>query len=221
MTDIESRFTEIPTPSAGKSEPYLRILHAIRDGEFVPNQILTEVWLAEWCGVSRTPIREALSRLISEGLIERTGKGPAVRSRTIDELYNIYETRIVLEAAAARFAAERRTPSDLVLLDAALQRYEGVDAEASPRVVSSARSFHEAVWAAAHNGTLADSLARLDMLVPRLPNDVMSDPAHRERNVAQHREIGEAIEARDGDGASEAATRHYTYMRDARVQAEI
>ena len=204
---------------ATKSDPYDMMLQGIRNGELAPGQALTEAALAEWCGVSRTPIREALSRLVSEGLVERTSRGPVVRSRTVDELFNIYEVRIMLEAAAARAAAERRTEHDLLILQAALERYEDLDVGVSTEAVTRARGFHEAVWNVARNEALSDTLARLDMLVPRFPNNAMTDRAQRERTASQHRKIFDAIEARDPDAAATAATEHYTDARDIRLRS--
>ncbi len=207
-----------PPQAATKADPYETIWRAIRNGELAPGQALTEVALAKWCGVSRTPIREALSRLVSEGLVERTSRGPMVRQRTIEEIFNIYEVRIVLESTAARAAAERRTDLDLTMLRAALERYEEMDVEVSPAVVSGARKFHEAVWTVARNETLTDTLARLDMLVPRFPNTAMADKEQRSRTATQHRALFDAIEARDGDAAAEAARTHYIEARDIRLR---
>src|ERR1700754_1808293 len=82
--------------------PYERLKQAILDGELVPGQQLVEISLAQWCQVSRTPIREALSRLEQDGLALRTDRGLVVRERSPEEILDIYDTRIVLEAMAAR-----------------------------------------------------------------------------------------------------------------------
>src|SRR5690606_26282547 len=92
---------EIPVPAA-KRTPYDKIRDAIVSGELAGGTPLTESSLAAWCGVSRTPIREALLRLEQDGLIVRTERGPVVRSRSPEEILDIYEVRIALEATAAR-----------------------------------------------------------------------------------------------------------------------
>lgn len=204
--------------AASRTRPYEAIRAAIRSGEFAPNQPLTETALAEWCGVSRTPVREALTRLQNEGLIERTPRGPVVRVRTIEEIFNIYEVRIALEAMAARSAAERHTARDIVVLRASLERYEASTDEQPADRVLAARSFHEAVWRAARNDTLFETLARLDSLVPRYPNAAIRSAATLKRNHRQHREILAAIQAGDGARAAEAATVHYTESRDIRLK---
>lgn len=197
-----------------KPRPYDMIRQAIRTGEFQPNQPLTETALAEWCGVSRTPIREALTRLQYDGLVERTEYGPVVRSRSLEEIFNIYEVRIDLEATAARAAAQRRTDRDLFVLRAALERYERADVKPHPAVVASALDFHEAIWKAARNDTLYEVLMQLVMQVPRHPSEAMSSAELRERTHAQHRSLLEAIEAGDADRAAAASREHSVESRD-------
>ena len=98
--------------------PYLRIRDAIIEGQFPPNTALVEQNLAEWCGVSRTPIREALRRLEQDGLVERSSRGLVVTNRTPEQILDTYEVRIVLEEAVARFAAQRHTQIDRIRLGA-------------------------------------------------------------------------------------------------------
>jgi len=87
---------------------------AIIKGEFPPGQQLVESNLAEWCGVSRTPVREALRRLQQDGLIDRTDRGMVVKERSPEDILDIYDTRLVLEGFAGRTAADRRTAYDLM-----------------------------------------------------------------------------------------------------------
>ena len=99
-----------------KTSPYERLKRAILRGEFPPGHPLVETYLARWCQVSRTPIREALTRLEQDGLVLRTDKGLVVRERSPEEILDIYETRVVLEATAARVAAIRRSRFDVMTL---------------------------------------------------------------------------------------------------------
>src|SRR5690606_35558099 len=101
-----------PAPPARPPSPYERIKEAIIAGDLAPGQPVVETALAEWCQVGRTPIREALTRLEQDGLLIRTSRGLVVRERSPDVILDIYETRILLEAAAARTAAARRTQLD-------------------------------------------------------------------------------------------------------------
>src|SRR5690606_24154755 len=109
--------------------PYQRIKDAILDASLLPGQQLVESTLAEWCGVSRTPVREALLRLEQDGMVERSDRGLIVRQRSPEEILDIYETRIVLEAAAAKFASERHTRLDQIRLEKLLKEYVELQSE--------------------------------------------------------------------------------------------
>jgi GntR family transcriptional regulator of vanillate catabolism len=85
-----------------------RLREAILSGHFVPNERLQEVSLSEMLNVSRTPIRAALQRLASEGMLEyEPNCGYNVRRLDAEELIEIFDIRGALEGLAARFAAER------------------------------------------------------------------------------------------------------------------
>lgn len=213
-----SRGPRRTAPASAAKRPYDLIRQAIRTGEFLPGQQLTETALAQWCGVSRTPVREALNRLQHEGLIVRTEHGPEVRARSLEEIYNIFEVRVTLEEKAARAAAQRRTDRDLFVLRATAEQYERAELGPRAAVVASAMSFHQAIWRAARNDTLFDMLMQLDMQVPRHPSRAMSSAEVRERSCGYHRELLAAIEAGDADRAAAAAVAHITEERDMRLK---
>src|SRR5471032_414792 len=83
-------------------------------GELSPGQRLVEAQLAQWLGVSRTPLRYALSVLSSEGLLESSGaRGYVVRRFSVRDILNAIDVRGVLEGLAARTVAERRVDAGL------------------------------------------------------------------------------------------------------------
>lgn len=203
----------LPEP-VNKITPYQRLKEAIRAGELIPGQQLVESVLAEWCEVSRTPIREALSKLQHDGLVERNDRGLVVRERSPEEVLDIYETRIALEGTAARMAAERRNSHDLILLRRALSRLESLNTDDVDAMVRANRQFHTAVWRASHNSSLIDLLERLDLHLVRYPANTLESPGRWERSNEQHQAIVAAIEARDSDGAEKSAVTHFTEARD-------
>lgn len=200
---------------ARKAAPYERLKLAIQAGELVPGQPLVESALAEWCEVSRTPVREALTRLENDGLVQRTEHGLTVRERSPEEILDIYETRMTLEVAAARYAAERRTSHDLLLLHRLLNRLDAID-DLDTKVEANAR-FHRTVWRAAHNASLTDLLERLDLYLARYPAGALSTPGRWDRTCDQHRGLVEAIDARDAAEAERITTEHLTERRDAHL----
>ena len=81
------------TGPRSRVSPYDMLKRAILSGGLAPGQSLVETSLAEWCGVSRTPIREALTRLEQDGLVHHYDGGLVVRVRSPEEILDIYETR--------------------------------------------------------------------------------------------------------------------------------
>lgn len=206
----------LPEP-VNKITPYQRLKEAIRSGDLRPGQQLVESALAEWCEVSRTPIREALSKLQHDGLVERSERGLVVRERGPDEVLDIYETRIALEGTAARLAAERRSSHDLMLLRRSLSRLELTTDDDVEGMVTTNRQFHNAVWRASRNISLIDLLERLDLHLTRYPATTLSSPGRWARANEQHRALVGAIEARDSDTAEKVALEHFTEARDIRL----
>jgi DNA-binding GntR family transcriptional regulator len=203
----------LPEP-VHKITPYQRLKEAIRAGDLIPGQQLVESVLADWCEVSRTPIREALSKLQHDGLVERNDRGLVVRERSPEEILDIYETRIALEGTAARMAAERRNSHDLILLRRAMTRLDTMGTDDVDAMVRANRQIHTAIWRASHNTSLVDLLERLDLHLVRYPAGTLESPGRWQRSNEQHRAIVDAIEARDSDGAEKCAVAHFTEARD-------
>lgn len=198
--------------------PYERLKQAILKGEFAPGQQLVEVTLAKLCGVSRTPVREALQRLEQDGLVYRDSHGGvSVRERSPEEILDLYETRIVLEVAAARVAAERRTEHDVRVLQWSAERGKEVPAGDANGMVDANQQFHSAVWHATHNESLTDLLERLNLHLARYPGTTLVSPGRWERAVAEHEEMTDAIARRDGAAAEDVARRHFTEAREIRL----
>lgn len=195
--------------------PYEQLKGAILSGEFAPGQPLVENTLAAWCQTSRTPVREALRRLEQDGLIDSSDRGLVVRKRSPEEILDIYETRIVLEAAVARVAAERRTEHDIRLMRLLWQKF---GENSGSDMVEANRQFHRAVWKASHNKSLLDLLERLSLHLARYPETTLRAPGRWQTAHRQHKQLVDAIEKRDGDAAHAVALRHFTDARDIRLE---
>jgi DNA-binding GntR family transcriptional regulator len=204
-------------PGVRKPSPYERLTQAIVTGELVSGQPLVETALAEWCQVSRTPVREALTRLEQDGLIVRSDRGLVVRERTPEEILDIYDTRIVLEGMAARVAAVRRSHLDLLSLRRIVERLSNVDASDTAAMAEGNREFHRAVWRASHNESLTDLLRRQDLHLARFPSATLSQPGRWAESIEEHREMLDAIERQDVRHAAELATAHFTKARELRL----
>lgn len=210
--------SKAPAPSAkAKESPYDKIRDAIVTGDLAGGTQLTEASLATWCGVSRTPIREALLRLEQDGLTTRTERGYRVRSRSPEEILDIYDVRISLEVTAARSAAMRRTDHDVRALHQALA-YRVEEPQSPAELVKANVTFHQRVWRAAHNEAVVDLLQRVGLHLARYPETTLSAPGRWEQACQEHGELVKAIEARDSATAAEIAQRHFTEARDIRLR---
>lgn len=223
MADATVSNSPIPTwgghPAAQRQRSaYERIKQAIVTGELKPGEHLVETALAEWCQVSRTPVREALTRLEQDGIVIRSERGLVVREHSPEDVLDLYETRIALEATAARMAAERRTFHDLLQMHQLAQSMSDEAPSEPTEMVATNDRFHRSLWRATHNRSLIDLLDRLSTHLGRYPATTLAFPGRWERACHQHFAIVEAVEARDGDRAVSLATEHFTESRDIRLK---
>ncbi len=198
--------------------PYEKVRDGILDGTFPGGSPLVEVTIAELCGVSRTPVREAFTRLEQEGLAERGSRGLVVRERSPEEILDIYETRIALEATAARLAAERHAEIDRVRLERALAIYERTDVRKPKQLAMANDQFHQAIWQASRNESLTRLLNVLRMQLARYPETTLAFAGRGDESKAEHRAILDAILAGEGMKAAALAEQHFRRARDIRIE---
>lgn len=197
---------------------YERLRELIFSNELEAGEALTEATLASRLGVSRTPIREGLTRLEQDGLVERFARGVRVKERSPEEILEIYEVRITLEEAAARGAASRRTELDLSRLEAIHDEMAGLPGSDSAGRVAWNNRFHEALWRASHNATLEDVITRLISRLRRYPQTTLTFPGRWERVLVEHGQLIAAIRKQDPDQAAAIAAGHMTAARDTRLR---
>ncbi|MBM3605911.1 MAG: GntR family transcriptional regulator [Alphaproteobacteria bacterium] len=175
-------------------------------GQLRPGDPLAETALAQRFSLSRTPVREALHRLASEGLVER---GPRraflVRRMSHATLRDLFETLGELEALCAAMAAHRMTATDLARLQTILDEGDGPHADYA---AANAR-FHAALRAGAQNEVLAEVLDELDRRsLPWRSAQFDARAARIDSSRDEHRAILEAVAARDGDRAAAVMRGH-------------
>lgn len=200
-----------------KLSVYEQLKRAILSGELAAGQPLLEVQLAESYGVSRTPIREALHRLQQDGIVERGDRGLRVAQGSAEQILEIYEARVVLEAAVCEAAARRRTEVDLMRLHGILDAAPRDDPSAAEKVDSN-QQFHEAIWQASHNGTWIDLLSRLNTHLRRYPSTTLTAPGRWEEALEEHAALLDAIERGDAEAAGRIGREHMTKARDVRLR---
>lgn len=178
-------------------------------GVYPQGELLTELKLVEQLGVSRTPIREALRRLEQERLIAETGKGSVVLGITIEDLIDIMDIRLRIEGLAAYYTAQNLTPEGLAQLR---QISELQDFYYTKQDIDRLRQmddrFHDAIYTLSGRTVIRDTLQPLHRKTQRYRRISIEDTARLARSVKEHKEIFEAIAAKDGDLAAELITRH-------------
>jgi len=197
---------------------YDQLRNRIIGGDITPGMHLVETSLAEELGVSRTPIREALSRLEQDGLVERGSRGLYVRRRSAAEILEIYEVRIVLEATAARAAAEGHTEVDRIRIQGHLGKLTSL-ANATPNELAAVNNeYHRSIWYASHNRTLIDMLERLSVHLFRYPFTTYQAEGRIESSLVEHTNMAEAILQRDSALAERLTSEHMTVARNIRLE---
>jgi DNA-binding GntR family transcriptional regulator len=184
--------------------------HAIRDLivslELAPGSVIDERSLVARLGMSRTPVREALMRLARERLVEvYPRRGMFVTGVDVRELSRLSEVREVLEPEAARLAAERATDADREELAALL---EEIDGHGEAGLMNLDERIHRAVYRAAHNDLLAQTLEQYYVLARRIWSIAGERADDLVDAVEAHAALLEAILDEDGPRAAEAMRGH-------------
>lgn len=193
----------------------------LRSGAIAAGLPLQEVQLAQKLGVSRTPVREALARLASEGLLVLSGRSFAVPALTIDDAEDIYEVRFLLETAAMRRIAARcvdetvRAPIEEALA-AAARANEAGDVrgfrEAHMR-------FRSACLALVPNRRLVRVIEQYGDHMQHIASLTLDDPRMRRVVLDGLTGVIEALRTGDGDAAAHAMHAHLTQARRAFIVA--
>jgi DNA-binding GntR family transcriptional regulator len=180
----------------------------IFSGQLRPGEKLEEAALATQFGVSRTPVREAIQRLVATGMVEvRRRKGTIVTQLTMPRLIGMIEMMAEMDILAARLAARRATPEERDRLKDILARadQEVGDQQAYTRLN---REFHWALYASTHNNYLEDVALRTWKVLQPYRNFRLDQPARRKDSLAEHHAIYEAIRTSDGDLAARQMASH-------------
>ena len=195
------------------------IRQAILEGRLQPGERLKEEQLAEDLGISRTPIREALLILQTEGILEAIPRrGSVVRSYRADEIHDLYETRAVLESHAAGRAAKRVTPATIDRLQKSCRRFERLMEDADPhRLVRENIAFHAIVLDTAESPSVT-SLVRAVTRLPLIYRTYYWLSANgRLIALHYHQQITHALEERDPIRAESLMREHILEARDTLV----
>ncbi|ASR34580.1 GntR family transcriptional regulator [Prauserella marina] len=178
---------------------YQHIKHLILVNELAPGAELREAALTESTGFGRSPVREALRRLVQEGFVEvRPRQGYRVSFVTIDGVRDLFELRLLLEPAAVELAALRAPYDELTELGTlARTTYSPGQAGGYETFLKAGRDFHVRIAKATGNERLASTLEVLLDEMQRLFFLSLGDPASASDMTREHRALYDALLARD------------------------
>ena len=208
----------------GSRHVYEIVRHRILTLEFPPGMDLDETMLVDMLGVSRTPVREALIRLGSEGLVLLlTNRSARVAPIELADLRAFFEALDLCLRATTRWAALRRSKADLTKMrKPALAFEKAVARRDSDAMIEANREFHAAIAVAGGNIHMANACLRLlteGLRVSRIAvtydfssTRQLSD--HLDQIVTEHRRLIDLIEAGDADAAEVLAGSHAELARN-------
>lgn len=224
---MDEPFSKIERPTTLSQVIVEDVERSIRNRKLVPGQKLpTEQELCTMFSVSRTAVREALRMLSARGLITiRKRRGMFVSDMSTahaastmglilelkfdkDYILHVFNIRRVIEPEVCRWAARNRTPEDLAILRKNLERMEGCDPEDRDVESTLDQEFHSTITAASKNPIAPVVLEPVFSLMPKIRSMVYGNIANCKSSALDfHREIFDAIDAKDADRA-------FALMRD-------
>lgn len=189
---------------------YDRLCELLAQGRWSTGERIDERTLAKQLGVSRTPLREALGRLASEGvIIHRSYQGNFVRTFTRQQVRDLFEVRKSLECLAARLACAQINDHEVAQLRATVEEcHRHLDEGNLSRFEAGDRLFHSQIVAIGRNDALAFSLRVLSLHIQLVRHLANTEPDLREETRVHRIAVVEAMEDRDADRAAASLERH-------------
>jgi len=207
-------------PVRGRVYEYLKT--AILSGRLYPGEKLTEEHLAEKIGVSRTPVREALHKLESEGLIKpRKKRGFFVSGDSKEEVEELFEIRSIMEGYALRVVSERISDELLERLSGFIEKAEkALGNRRIDEVFRLNTRFHDTLHSiVADKRQLHRLMVDIRKYVLRYRKDTLKYPDGVKRAVEGHRKIIMALQLRDPDLCERVMREHIREAKDDALQS--
>ena len=218
---MNSSIKLLDRPAGLAERVYQQLRDSIGNHQICPGERLQEVSLAAQLGVSRTPVREALARLESEGMIAAEGRGFVVPVLTDADIEEIYQLRLLLEPAAGSSAvAEVRGASDLASMSSAIE--DAVAAEKSSDLaafLAANTRFHSAWRALVPNRRMSKLLELYAGHVRFLRALTLAKPSARKASLTGMKHIHGAFKQRDAMAAASAIHTHLAAARQSLIEA--
>ncbi len=204
-----------PSQLSLRDRAYAEIKRRINRMDYRPGAYLNEAQISRMLKIGRTPVHQALDRLMLEGLVQVIPrKGVIVQSISLDQIMQIIDVRLVNELYCVELAVERATAQDIAgmreLLESAGPLIHARDRE---RLMNLDRAYHHSISQAARNPVLSDTLATLHDRSLRFWFISLSNDLQLRRVDEEHRAIFDGIVRRDLPGAVAAMRAHIESFR--------
>lgn len=196
---------------------YEAIREMVATGRLAPGEVISEVRLSTELEVSRTPVREAVRRLVGESVLEVTPSGLRIYSPSLDDVAEVYYMRAILEGSAARLAAANGGP-------ALAKRLRDILEQARPLLATDDHDefarlngeFHGTINGASGNQRIQETLASLNGIIVRYRRVSLLFSDHLKRSFDDHSQIVELFEQGKPD-AVETLVRDHIFCAGARI----
>lgn len=197
-------------PVRASDRAYATLLEEIQGGQHAPGAVIAEVEQAERLGVSRTPMREAISRLVADGLVkQQSARVLVVAGFDASDIRDLFEARRALEETAARAAARKGDPAVFAALaadfEAARPASSGANTDAYYALIA---RFDQELDAAAENSYLAQALRTVRTHLVRARSLARDNTERLRDSVREHALIARAIATGDQELAAHATHVH-------------
>ncbi len=200
----------LPARKSAGQHVFEYLKQAIIRGNIAPGSRLVESRIADSSGVSRTPVREALHKLESQGFLKKLPAGGfavlGLTSQDIDETFGI---RSVLESYAARLAAENHTPEGLARLEKEIEAYQHCLELGQVNELEKINTrFHELLYTLSNSPRLIKMIDDLKVQIHRFRHIILSQASMAKRSNQDHMRMVAAIRKHDADGVEKLVREH-------------
>lgn len=216
----ELKLRRFERPGTIKEHVYNTLREQLLHNEYKPNGRLVEKQITDQLGVSRTPVREALSWLANDGLLVSTKHGYKVPEFTREDVLNVFEVRMLLEPMAARQAAENRSAVGLHEMERAIEEEVAAHKKGTvPPFVRANLRFRENWLKRTRNPLLLALLTRAVHSLQAIRYRTLSERSVREFIMESQQALLAAIKIGDADEAARIQLR--TVQGSAKLMREV
>jgi DNA-binding GntR family transcriptional regulator len=203
-------------PLSLRDQAYFEIKRRINRLEYRPGTYLNEAQITRQLNIGRTPVHQALDRLMLEGLVQVIPrKGVVVQSISLNEVLSILEVRLLNELYCVELAVERATMLEVARLQEIVRNASALTRSRDrEKLMDGDRQFHRQITDSARNPVLADLLKMLHERSLRFWFIAFGDDLQLHRIDDEHRAIAAALARRDKSDAVAAMRAHIESSRD-------